>query len=160
MISSMHSLPCWKSWQYMTWQQKCRPDLFKRLRTTSRKVNTPRLQTFQRMILLLSVLPTPYEQSQESSEHQPRRQTFHASSPPQAKTSTDYKWDARADAFTTWHGSTTISRSLGSHHAGLLWSAKGQRFTVPNQHGFNPDRMYMYTCSGAKKNWNGEAIFA
>eukprot|EP00731_Ephydatia_muelleri_P013606 Em0007g916a len=37
------------------------------------------------MILLLSVLPTPYERSQESSEHQPRRRTFHASSPPQAK---------------------------------------------------------------------------
>eukprot|EP00731_Ephydatia_muelleri_P033509 Em0031g17a len=52
-------------------------------------------------VLLLSVLPTPYERSQESSEHQPRRRMFHASSPPQAKTSTDYKRDARADAFTT-----------------------------------------------------------
>ena len=55
-----------------------------------------------------SVLPTPYEWSQESSEQQPnvqvpcpRGRTFHASSPPQAKTSTDYKRDARADAFTT-----------------------------------------------------------
>eukprot|EP00731_Ephydatia_muelleri_P034262 Em0053g8a len=37
----------------------------------------------------------------ESSEHQPRHRMFHASSPPQAKTSTDYKRDARADAFTT-----------------------------------------------------------
>ena len=45
--------PCWKSWQYMTLQQKCRPGLFKRLRNSSRKVNNSWLQTFRKIILLL-----------------------------------------------------------------------------------------------------------
>ena len=111
--------------EMQAFQQKCRPGLFKRLRKTTRKVNTSRLQTFRRMILLLSILPTPYERSQESSEHQPRHRMFHASSPPQAKTSTDYKRDARADAFTTWQLDRIGAQS--SHHAGLLPSAKGQR---------------------------------
>eukprot|EP00731_Ephydatia_muelleri_P013600 Em0007g910a len=43
---------------------------------------------------------------------------------------------------------------------GFFGLLRVSEFTVPNQHGFNPDHMYMYTCSGAKKNSNGEAIFA
>ena len=139
---------------------KCRPDLFKRLRKTSRKVNTPRLQTFRRMILLLSILPTPYERSQESSEHQPRRRTFHASSPPQVKMSTDYKRDARADAFRTDRDHKPSHDRLAAIMLGFFGLLRVSKFTVPHQHGFNPDHMYMYTCSGAKKNSNGEAIFA
>ena len=34
---------------------------------------------------------------------------------------------------------------------GFFGLLRVSEFTVPNQHGFNPDHMYMYTCSGAKK---------
>ena len=40
---------------------------------------------------------------------------------------------------------------------GFFGLLRVSEFTVPNQHGFNPDHMYMYTCSGAKKKlkWRG-----
>ena len=103
------------------------------------------------MILLLSVLPTTYERSLESSEHQPRRRTFHASSPLQAKHQpiTNEMLGQMLSELDMDHKPS--HDRLAAITLGFFGLLRVSEFTVPNQHGFNPDHMYMYTCSGAKK---------
>ena len=73
-----------------------------------------------------------------------------ACSRPQANTSTDYKQDARADAFKTdrdhkpSHDRLVLKAAITLGFFVLLWICE---FIVLNRHGFNTVHMYMYPCS-------------
>ena len=94
-----------------------------------------------------SVLPTPYERSQESSEQQPndqapcpRRRTFHARSPKRQPITNEMLGQILSQLdrdHKPSHDRLMLKAAITLGFFGLL---RVSEFTVPNQHGFNPDQ--------------------